>query len=194
MTSEDESLEEIRRFRLEYKRRLAEKMRQVRFRSEDDWLTSGLAGSIDGITANEEDLLIAVRGTPLPRNGSYWTVLLVIAPSRVQGHAWINEIAGYIPVDEAARVFEGAGRIAKPQLAKILALVQKEGFDGFRTVPDRCYDGTPTQFKMCFRKDGQVLEASANAADKGREPTLALAKIAWDVKAGINLVEALRPG
>ncbi len=64
MTPADHSLEGTRRLRLGYQRRLDEKMRQVRFLSEDDWLGRGLAGNIDGMTATEADCLIAVRGMP----------------------------------------------------------------------------------------------------------------------------------
>jgi hypothetical protein len=189
MAPENDSLEEIRRARLEFKSRMAEKMRRVRFLAEDDWLARGLAGSIDGMRAGEDDVLIAVRGTPLPGIGTCWTGLLVIDRRRVQGHAWVNEVAGYAPIDAVARLSQGSGGISHPHLAQLLALLEQHGVGGFSTVPDRCYDGAPTRIKICSRKVGKVHEASANAADEGTEPTLALAKIAWGVKAEIGLVE-----
>lgn len=192
MTPDEKSLEEIRRLRQEYRRRLDEKLRSVRFVSEDDWIARGLAGHLDGMRVSEEDLLIAVRGTPFL--GSYWTGLIVLDPCRVHGRAWINEIIGYTPHDATVQVFAGEGIIAKPYLISILALLQQEGLSGIVPVADRCYDGSPTRMLLSSRKVGRIFEASANASDDGQEPALALARLAWEVNAGIELVEVLRSG
>ena len=186
-SSDVPSLEEIRRMRRDHKRRLEEKMRQVRFVSEDDWLALALDNKLSGMTSTKHDILISVRGVAEPSLGQHWTGLLVIDPSRRHGHAWFNEITGIVPIDETVRVYDGDRRIGPLELDKLLDLFERHELSDFRDVPNRCYDGAPTEVKIRTRSAGKVIEASANACDDGCEATLELVRVIWPIKTKTEL-------
>src|SRR5262249_21735491 len=159
--------EELSRRRREFRERLEAKMRFVRFLSEEDWLAQAQAKNIQGMTCSDDDFLIVIRAVALPSLGTYWAGLIIIDPNQRNGHAWFNEISGIIPLDEAVHVYEGDGSIRLCNFEKLLDILEKNGLEDFRDVPDRCYDGGPTTVSLCKRATGKVSRASANAGDDG---------------------------
>ncbi|HEV3444173.1 MAG TPA: hypothetical protein VG099_05985 [Gemmataceae bacterium] len=188
MTLEDHALKDFGRLRRELSDRHKEKMRHVRFVSQDEWLAQALANNVRGMMPTNRDILIAVRGNGLPSIGTHWTGLVVLDPEKRKGHSWFNEIIGELPIEATVHVYEGDREISRRSLDKLLVLLDQYELGDFRDVPNRCYDGAPTIVRLCTRGNKKIIKASANACDDGPENTVALSKVLWAIKAETRLV------
>jgi len=177
----------------EYRRLVAAKMAQVKFRSAADWLAFAPTCGVPDSAAAEHDIWIAVAAAGLPSLGERWTALFIISPTAGRGRIWANAIEGAIAwTDSPLVVFEGQGEIASELVEQILPVFRRNDFSSFGDIPSRCYDGGPTTMLISTRKTKTPTSAFANAADSGNEPSLILSRWSWYVFNGLDLIETQR--